>query len=65
MQDVETVEKDVRRLFEEHHNSENGRIKIWVAPAAMWSNTKEMLQMLWKVTNEYNSFYSSYFRNTF
>ncbi|WMM25036.1 amidohydrolase [Tissierella sp. MB52-C2] len=64
MQDVETVEKDVRRLFEEHHNSENGRIKIWVAPAAMWSNTKEMLQMLWKVTNEYNSHFTVHISET-
>ena len=64
MQDVETVEKDVRRLFEKHHNSKNGRIKIWVAPAAMWSNTKEMLQMLWKVTNEYNSHFTVHISET-
>lgn len=64
MQDVETVEKDLRRLFEEYHNSENGRIKIWVAPAAMWSNTKEMLQMLWKVTNEYNSHFTVHISET-
>lgn len=64
MQDVETVEKDVRRLFEKYHNAENGRIKIWVAPAAMWSNTKEMLQMLWKVTNEYDSHFTVHISET-
>lgn len=64
MQDVETVEKDVRRLFEEHHNSENGRIKVWVAPAAMWSNTREMLEMLWKVTKEYDSHFTVHISET-
>jgi 5-methylthioadenosine/S-adenosylhomocysteine deaminase len=64
MQDVETAEKDVRRLFEKYHNAENGRIKVAVAPAAMWSNTKEMLQMLWKVTNEYNSFFTVHISET-
>ena len=46
MQDVDTIEKDLRRLFETYHNSENGRIKIWVAPAAMWSNSRPLLEML-------------------
>ena len=55
VQSVEEVEKDVRRLFETYHNTENGRIKIWVAPAAIWSNSEEMLTMLWDITNEYNS----------
>lgn len=64
MQDVETVEKDVRRLFEEHHNTEDGRIKVWVAPAAMWSNTKEMLKMLWEVTNEYDSHFTVHISET-
>lgn len=64
MQDVETVEKDVRRLFEEHHNTENGRIKIAVAPAAMWSNTKEMLEMLWKVAKEYDAIFTVHISET-
>lgn len=64
MQDVATAEKDVRRLFEKYHNAENGRIKIWVAPAAMWSNTKEMLRMLWKVTNEHKSHFTVHISET-
>ncbi|MGL4307363.1 MAG: amidohydrolase family protein [Cetobacterium sp.] len=55
MQDVDTVEKDLRRVFDKYHNTENGRIKIWTAPAAIWSNSKEMLEMLWRVTKEYDS----------
>ena len=58
MEDVETVEKDLRRLFETYHNSENGRIKICVAPSSMWSNSKEMLEMLWKVVKEYDSIFT-------
>jgi len=55
MQDVKTVEKDVVRLFDSYHNSEEGRIRIWVAPAAIWSNTKEMLETVWKITQSYKS----------
>lgn len=64
MQDVPTVEADLRRLFKKYHNTENGRIKVWAAPAAVWSNTKEMLQMLWKVTNEYQSGFTVHISET-
>lgn len=64
MQDVEEVEKDVRRLFEAHHNSENGRIKIGVAPAAIWSNTQEMLEMLWRVAKEYDALFTVHISET-
>ena len=64
MEDIETVEKDLRRLFEAYHNSENGRIKICVAPSSMWSNTREMLQMLWKVVKEYDSLFTVHISET-
>ena len=64
MQQKDAVEKDIRRLFENYHNSENGRIKIWVAPAAMWSNSREMLEMLWKATNEYHSGFTVHISET-
>jgi 5-methylthioadenosine/S-adenosylhomocysteine deaminase len=64
MEDVETVEKDLRRLFETYHNSENGRIKICVAPSSMWSNSKEMLEMLWKVVKEYDSLFTVHISET-
>ena len=54
-QDVKTAEKDLVRLFDTYHNTEDGRIKVWVAPAALWSNDEEMLKMLWDVTNSYKS----------
>lgn len=64
MQQKDAVEKDVRRLFETYHNSGDGKIKIWVAPAAMWSNSREMLEMLWKVTNEYQSGFTVHISET-
>lgn len=55
MQDIPTVEKDLVRLFDTWHNRENGKIKIWTAPAALWSNSGDMLRMLWEVTESYGS----------
>lgn len=54
-QDLKTVEKDLVRLFDTYHNTEDGRIKIWTAPAALWSNSEDMLRMLYEVTNAYKS----------
>ncbi|WKY46888.1 amidohydrolase [Eubacteriaceae bacterium ES3] len=54
-QDVKTVEKDLVRLFDTYHNTEDGRIKVWTAPAALWSNSEEMFKMLYEVTNAYKS----------
>ena len=64
METKEQVEKGVRECFEKYHNSENGRIKVWVAPAAMWSNTRENLQNLWKITNEYKSGFTVHISET-
>ncbi|MDO5107442.1 MAG: amidohydrolase family protein, partial [Coriobacteriaceae bacterium] len=35
--------------------SENGRIQLWAAPAALWSNDEKNLRMLWDVVNSYGS----------
>ncbi|MGO8695730.1 MAG: amidohydrolase family protein [Rectinemataceae bacterium] len=64
MQDVGTVERDIVRLFDAYHNGEEGRIKIWVAPAAVWSNTKEMLQMVWEISRSYSSGFSIHISET-
>ncbi len=64
MQDIETVEKDITRLFEAYHDSEEGRIKVWVAPAAVWSNTKEMLQGAWEITRAYGGGFSVHISET-
>ena len=61
---VEDVEADLHRLFKTYHNTENGRLKIWAAPSSMWSNSREMLEMLWKVTNEYHSGFTVHISET-
>lgn len=45
MQDVKTIEKDIRRLASTYHNQDNGRLKVWLCPAAVWSNSRESLLM--------------------
>lgn len=55
MQTPKEVEKDLVRLYDEYHNSENGRIKIWTAPAALWSNTEDMLRMLYDIASSYHA----------
>ncbi|MFA9463407.1 MAG: amidohydrolase family protein [Velocimicrobium sp.] len=55
MQDRKTVEKDLVRIFDRYHNLENGKIKIWTAPAALWSNSKQMLEMLYEISNSYQA----------
>lgn len=55
MQTKEQVEKDLVRIFDTYHNSENGRIRVWTAPAALWSNTEEMLRMLYEISNSYKA----------
>lgn len=55
MQTTEQVEKDLVRLFDTYHNSEQGRIKIWTAPASLWSNDETMLRMLYEISNAYHA----------
>ena len=44
-QTVDVIEKDIRRLAAKYHDTENGRIRIWLAPAAVWSNSEASLIM--------------------
>ncbi len=63
-QEIDVIEKDCYRLFEKYHGTENGRIKIWMAPAAVWSNSKDLLKLTWKITNEYKSGYTVHVSET-
>lgn len=64
MQSKNEIEQEVRECFEKYHNIDNGRIKVAVAPAAMWSNSRENLQNLWKIANEYNSIFTVHISET-
>jgi 5-methylthioadenosine/S-adenosylhomocysteine deaminase len=60
VQDPETIEQDCRRLFETYHNSNDGLIKVWVGPSAMWSCTKETMVKMWNLTNEYGGGFTTH-----
>jgi 5-methylthioadenosine/S-adenosylhomocysteine deaminase len=64
IEDVATVEKDLRRLFDKYHNSYNGRIKLCVAPSSMWAISEEMGRMLWKKVKEYDSYFTVHISET-
>ncbi|RKX78007.1 MAG: amidohydrolase [Spirochaetes bacterium] len=64
MQDLDTIEKDCYRLFDTWHKTENERIKVWTAPAAIWSNSEDSLKLAWRITNEYNSGFSIHISET-
>lgn len=56
------IEKRVAELFDSY--SGHPKIKIWVAPAALWSNTSRTLEMLWKLTNAYNGGFTCHISET-
>ncbi|MCB7317872.1 amidohydrolase family protein [Lacrimispora sp. 210928-DFI.3.58] len=64
MQTKEEVERDIRDIFERYHNCDHGRIKVWAAPAAIWSNTRENLRMLYRITQEYGSGFTVHISET-
>lgn len=64
MQDIDTISKDLVRLFDTYHGSQNGRIGIWAAPAAIWSNSRELLSTVWEITRSYGSFLTVHISET-
>lgn len=64
IENLEDVEKAVRDLHSKYHNSENGRIKIALAPAAVWSNSGESLRLLKKLSDELDLIYSLHVSET-
>lgn len=55
MQDVKVIEKDCVRLLDKYHNTSNGRIKVWIAPAAVWLSSKEGLLMTKRLADAYKT----------
>lgn len=64
MQKPEGVEKDLVRLFEKYHLKYGDQMRIWTAPAALWSNTEEMLEMLWEITQHFKTGFSCHISET-
>lgn len=63
-QSKEDLERDLIRLFDTYHMQDDGMTRIWSAPAAIWSNSKEMLKMLWEVTSHYKSGFTCHISET-
>ncbi len=55
IQDKAVIQEDILRLLDTYHNSDDGRIKVWLAPAAVWLSSKEMLDWSKKIADEYNT----------
>ena len=64
MQTLPEIEKDLVRLFDTYHNSEEGRIKIWISPAAIWSSSEESLKRTWELARHYKTGYSVHISET-
>lgn len=41
LQPIDAALADCKRLIETYHGAENGRIRVWVAPCAIWGQTPE------------------------
>ncbi len=64
MQDSRTIEKDVLRLVRKYHATENGRVSVWLAPAAIWSITGDLLKLTWSIACEYGTGFTVHISET-
>lgn len=62
MESSAQIEKRVTAIFDAY--KENPKIKIWVAPAALWSNTSKNLEMLWELTQAYKGGFTCHISET-
>lgn len=53
MQDTATILADCRRIFETYDGSAGGRIKVWFAPAALWSGSRELYTGISRLAKEF------------
>ncbi len=64
IENLDDIERAVRDLHSKYHNIENGRIKIALAPAAVWSNSGESLKLLKRLSDELDLIYSLHVSET-
>lgn len=53
-QDVKTIVADAQRLLETYHRP-GGRMRIWLAPAALWSNSRGLLSAVRELASSYHT----------
>ena len=54
LEDYNEVIEDVENLYNKYNNSYQGRIKIWLTPSMIWSQTKEGLEEIRKFSRSKN-----------
>lgn len=55
MQTNDEIEKDLVSLLDSYHDPQGGMMRIWLAPAVVWSSTAKNLQMLKRVKESYRT----------
>ena len=55
MQESSVIEKDFIDLWDRYSGSYDGRIGLWLAPAAIWSNSEKNLRMLKELKDTYKT----------
>ncbi len=64
MQNLPKIEKDLVRLLDTYHNSDDGLVKVWVSPAAVWSSTEKSLRRTWEIAQHYKTGFSIHISET-
>lgn len=55
MQPLDVIAADCRRLLETYHGSSDGRLSVWLAPAAVWSCSRELFLAVKALAAEYRT----------
>ena len=55
IQPVDVAMADCERLIDTYHNSENGRIKVWISPGTVWGQTREGILRGKEMADRYNT----------
>ncbi|CAA7601049.1 Amidohydrolase family [Acididesulfobacillus acetoxydans] len=54
-EELPAVKRDVERLFKKFHQSSNRRVRIWLAPSTVWTNTVDSLRAMWYLAQNNDS----------
>ncbi len=55
MQSPEAIEKDLVRLLDAYGRDADDMVRVWLAPAAVWSSSRKSLEMLKRVKDAYGT----------
>ncbi|MCL4425304.1 MAG: amidohydrolase [Firmicutes bacterium] len=52
VKDQESIQADSLRVFQRYHGSNQGRLRVWLAPGSVWGNSRENLIWLRRTASE-------------